>query len=116
MKSPQVCEPVSAGMLIGAQSAPGNGQPQDEMPPACALCHGSTSGESEDERLVRACLAGDQAAWETLIDKYKRLIYSIPFRYGAAPEDAADIFQAVCIEVFNSLPQLKNAESLRSWL
>jgi RNA polymerase sigma factor (sigma-70 family) len=26
------------------------------------------------------------------------------------------VFQAVCIEIFNSLPQLKSAESLRSWL
>jgi RNA polymerase sigma factor (sigma-70 family) len=71
---------------------------------------------SEDARLVAGCLQGDQQAWETLIDKYKRLIYSIPFKYGAGPEDAADVFQSVCIEVFNSLGQLKSADSLRSWL
>jgi RNA polymerase sigma factor (sigma-70 family) len=70
----------------------------------------------EDEWLVQGCLQGDQRAWEELIDKYKRLIYSIPIKYGALPEDAADVFQAVCIEVLNSLPQLKNAQSLRSWL
>jgi RNA polymerase sigma factor (sigma-70 family) len=72
--------------------------------------------ESEDERLVQSCLEGDQQAWGRLIDKYKRLIFSIPFKYGASAEDAADVFQAVCIEVFNCLPQLKNASSLRSWL
>jgi|GEM_PF-450280 len=72
--------------------------------------------ESEDERLVQGCLDGDQQAWGRLIDKYKRLIFSIPFKYGASAEDAADVFQAVCIEVFNCLPQLKNASSLRSWL
>ena len=37
-------------------------------------------------------------------------------RFGARHHDAADIFQAVCIEVFNSLPQLRNVRSLRSWL
>src|SRR3977135_2279972 len=71
---------------------------------------------SEDELLVQGCLRGHHEAWEELIDKYKRLIYSIPMRYGASSADAADVFQAVCIEVLHSLPQLKSAQSLRSWL
>jgi RNA polymerase sigma factor (sigma-70 family) len=69
-----------------------------------------------DEALVQACLAGEEAAWEALIHKYKRLIYSIPFRYGATPDDAADIFQAVCVELYQELPKLRKVESLRSWL
>jgi RNA polymerase sigma factor (sigma-70 family) len=71
---------------------------------------------SEDEWLVQGCIQGDQQAWVELIDKYKRLIYSIPIKYGASSADAADVFQAVCIEVLNSLSKLKNAQSLRSWL
>ncbi len=71
---------------------------------------------TEDEWLVQGCTQGNPRAWEQLIDKYKRLIYSIPIKYGASPDDAADVFQAVCIEMLNSLPQLKSAQSLRSWL
>jgi RNA polymerase sigma factor (sigma-70 family) len=71
---------------------------------------------SEDEWLVQGCIQGDSKAWEELIDKYKRLIYSIPIKYGASSADAADVFQSVCIEVMNCLPQLKNVQSLRSWL
>ncbi len=51
-----------------------------------------------------------------VIDKYKRLIYSMPVKYGLAPEDAADIFQAVCLELFSELPNLRRAESLKAWL
>jgi len=69
-----------------------------------------------DERLVRACLDGDEQAWSTLIDKYKHLIYSIPIKYGASPEDAADIFQAVCLEVFSQLSQLRKPAAFRGWL
>ena len=69
-----------------------------------------------DERLVRRCLRGDEDAWAALIDKYKRLIYSIPIRYRASPDDAADIFQAVCLDLFEELPRLRKVESLRSWL
>ena len=42
-----------------------------------------------DARLVRACLNGHEDAWTTLIAKYKNLIYSIPLKYGATPQDAA---------------------------
>ena len=69
-----------------------------------------------DERLVRACLDGDEHAWAGLIDKYKRLIYSIPVRYGASPEDAADIFQFVCLELFSHLPELRKTAALRGWI
>jgi RNA polymerase sigma factor (sigma-70 family) len=75
-----------------------------------------TPSITEDEWLVKECLQGSQEAWEKLIDKYKRLVYSIPFKYGATPEDASDIFQSVCIELFNSLSKLRNVQSLRSWL
>jgi RNA polymerase sigma factor (sigma-70 family) len=69
-----------------------------------------------DERLVGACLKGDDAAWSALIDKYKNLIYSIARRYGASPEDAADIFQLVCVELFADLPKLRKTTAVRSWL
>jgi RNA polymerase sigma factor (sigma-70 family) len=69
-----------------------------------------------DTRLVRACLDGNEQAWAALIERYKRLIYSIPLKYGGSPEDAADIFQAVCVEMFSELGKLRKVESLRSWL
>ena len=39
----------------------------------------TTSRETaaEDEKLVQDCLNGDENAWNKLIDKYKRLIYSV---------------------------------------
>lgn len=69
-----------------------------------------------DTRLVRECLNGNQDAWTALIEKYKRLIYSVPIKYGASQDDAADIFQAVCLELFSELPNLRKAESIKSWL
>jgi len=72
--------------------------------------------EWSDERLVRACLDGDDEAWRALIDKYRNLIYSIPIKYRASPEDAADIFQSVCLELFSHLSQLRKTGALRGWL
>jgi RNA polymerase sigma factor (sigma-70 family) len=61
-------------------------------------------------------LNGDERAWTALIGKYKNLIFSIPLKYGAGPDDAADIFQAVCMEIFTELPRLRDPGAFRSWL
>jgi RNA polymerase sigma-70 factor (ECF subfamily) len=80
-----------------------------------ALClHPST--EWSDEQLVQACLDGNQRAWELLITRYKALICSFPRKYGARPEDAADVFQWVCADLFLALPRLRNHESVRAWI
>lgn len=69
-----------------------------------------------DERLVRACLDGDERAWSALIDKYENLIFSIPLKFGASRADAADMLQAVCLELFSELPRLRHSAALRGWL
>jgi RNA polymerase sigma factor (sigma-70 family) len=68
------------------------------------------------ERLVHACLDGKEEAWSALIDKYKRLIYSIPIRYGFPPEEAADIFQQVCVDLLSGLSRVQDPKSLAAWL
>ncbi|HKV39211.1 MAG TPA: sigma-70 family RNA polymerase sigma factor [Blastocatellia bacterium] len=72
--------------------------------------------ERTDEELVEACLSQNSAAWETLIKRYERLIYSVPVRLGMRPEEAVDIFQSVCFILVRKLPTLRNHERLYSWL
>ena len=69
-----------------------------------------------DERLVRECCKGNQIAWSALIEKYKNLIFSIPIKFGLPREDAADIFQAVCVDLLSSLPKLREPRALAKWL
>lgn len=69
-----------------------------------------------DERLVRGCLKGSNESWSALIDKYKNLIFSIPIKYGLSRDDAADIFQAVCLELLLELPRLREPRALPKWL
>ena len=57
-----------------------------------------------------------EQAWNLLLDRYKNLIYSIPIRYGLPPQDAADIFQAVCLDLFNELSRVREAEAIQGWL
>ena len=69
-----------------------------------------------DERLVAECRKGSQDAWSALIEKYKNLIFSVPIKFGLPREDAADIFQAVCLDLLSDLPQLREPRALPKWL
>jgi RNA polymerase sigma factor (sigma-70 family) len=69
-----------------------------------------------DARLVSECLAGKEEAWVELIEKYKALIYSIPIKYGLPHQEAADVFQSVCAELFARLPELRKPQALPKWL
>lgn len=71
---------------------------------------------SAPDPLVRNCLLGNDEAWALLIDRYKNLIFSIPIKFGFSPEDAADIFQGVCIALFEELPRLREPRALPAWL
>ena len=69
-----------------------------------------------DERLVRECCKGNQEAWSALIEKYKNLIFSIPIKFGLSRDDAADVFQTVCVELLAGLPNLREPKALPKWL
>lgn len=69
-----------------------------------------------DQRLVGECLRSDERAWSVLVEKYKSLVYSIAIKYGAPPDEAADLFQTVWVDVYKQLDNLRKQSSLRSWL
>src|SRR5215207_2702446 len=72
--------------------------------------------EHSDRQLVLACRRGDQLAWEKLIQRYQRLIYTIPLRAGLDEDQAAEIFQEVFTTLFQKLNDLEEPERLQAWL
>src|SRR5438034_9812577 len=72
--------------------------------------------ESSDAEIIGACLDGSEKAWQALVHRYKRLVYSVPVKWGLSPEDAVDIFQAVWLDCFRQLASLRNMERLQPWL
>ena len=72
---------------------------------------------ASDADLVVRCRAGDQAAWEALVERYARYVYSIAARvYRLSPSDAEDVFQEVFARVFERLDSLREGDALRPWI
>ena len=70
-----------------------------------------------DAALVAACLAGDQAAWNDLVERFSRYVFAIStqaFRLDA--DDAEDVFQEVFARIFDRLGTLRDPEALRPWI
>lgn len=66
--------------------------------------------------LLRACREGDQEAWECLIYRYQRLIYSIPLRLGLSEDQAAEVFQQVFLTLLEHLDRIGQPERIGAWL
>ncbi len=80
------------------------------MPASLTLQH------SSDHDLIQYCLDGNQSAWEELVERYARLVYSIPLRWGLTREDANDVFQNVFTIVLRQLERLRDRMTLLEWL
>jgi RNA polymerase sigma factor (sigma-70 family) len=76
----------------------------------------STREPRSDEDLVHECVNGNPEAWSELIDKYKNLIFSVPIKYGFSRDEAADIFQEVCLSLLSELQTLRTPRALPKWL
>lgn len=62
------------------------------------------------------CLQGDGLAWEALIYRYRRLIFSIPVRFSFEASDSSDVFQAVCLKLLEHLHEIKDDRKISGWL
>lgn len=71
---------------------------------------------TDDAKLIQGCLRGEEASWTALLSKYKGLIFSIPIKYGFSREEAADIFQSVCLDMLHDLANLRDSRALAGWL
>ncbi len=72
--------------------------------------------EKSDAELILACRRGEETAWNELVERFQRLIITIPRRAGLSEEQAADIFQEVFLTLFEKLDEIQQPEKIRAWL
>jgi RNA polymerase sigma factor (sigma-70 family) len=66
--------------------------------------------------LVRGAAAGDQRAWERLIEQYARLIWSITADFKLAESDAADVAQTTWLRLFEHIHRIEYPDRVGYWL
>ena len=73
------------------------------------------SGEAVT-RLVNAAGAGDQAAWNRLVQEFGSLIWAIARAHRLRDADAAEVSQATWLALFEHIDRLNNPAGVGAWL
>ena len=66
--------------------------------------------------VVRRAKQGDQGAFETLLTRYEKRVYSLAYHYAGNEQDAMDISQEVFLRVYRFLPQFNEESQFSTWL
>jgi RNA polymerase sigma factor (sigma-70 family) len=74
------------------------------------------AASTPDRDLIRACRKGKVGAWRRLLEKYERIVFSVPRRYGLSTDDAADITQLTFTILVQSIDKLPEDSKLGGWL
>jgi RNA polymerase sigma-70 factor, ECF subfamily len=71
-----------------------------------------------DENLVKSVLAGDETAFESIFERYRRLVVHLVGRFFNRRETIEDISQQAFTKAYFSLKDFRgeNEKSLQSWL
>src|SRR5205814_8342144 len=73
--------------------------------------------ESLDEAgLIDACRAGTSGAFELLVERHRRSVYQLCYRFVGNHEDASDLSQDVFLRAHRGLKNFRGHSSIATWL
>jgi RNA polymerase sigma-70 factor (ECF subfamily) len=75
-----------------------------------------TVANPTDADLVDAALAGDREAFDAIVERHRRHVYQLCYRFVGNHEDASDLAQDVFIRAYRGLKTFKGQASLGTWL
>lgn len=70
----------------------------------------------DDAALIGACRRGEAGAWEHLVRRFERLIYTVARRGGLDAHEAGDVFQTVFMRLVEHLHTLAQPAQVQAWL
>ncbi len=69
-----------------------------------------------DGEVVRACRAGDDAAWRELVERFSRYVLAIARAHRLSESDAEDVFQETFSRIYEHLGRLRSDDAIRPWI
>ncbi|HEV8111991.1 MAG TPA: sigma-70 family RNA polymerase sigma factor [Planctomycetota bacterium] len=74
------------------------------------------AAQVEDESLVRETLAGSQASFQLLVERYQERIFSLARHYTRNAVDVEDLVQDTFLKAFSRLDTFQGQSSFFTWL
>jgi RNA polymerase sigma-70 factor (ECF subfamily) len=71
---------------------------------------------ADDSALIQAFLAGHRDAFDVIVERHRKQVYQLCYRFLGNHEDAADLTQDVFVRAFKGLHRFKGDSALGTWL
>ncbi|MGH9372145.1 MAG: RNA polymerase sigma factor [Vicinamibacterales bacterium] len=71
---------------------------------------------ADDRVLVDACLAGDKASFDVLVERHRKQVYQVCYRFTGNHDDASDLAQDVFIRIYRALATFKGRSAFSTWV
>ena len=68
------------------------------------------------QRLLEQAQSGDQAAFESLISSYEKLVFNVAFRMMGNRDDALDMSQEALIKVYRNIEKCAGITAFKAWI
>jgi RNA polymerase sigma-70 factor (ECF subfamily) len=72
--------------------------------------------DTDDAALVERCRAGDVAAFEPLVEKYRQRVWRLAYNVLRDREEAWDVAQEAFIKAYQALPSFRGQSAFYTWL
>ena len=70
----------------------------------------------DEAQLVDACLSGRAGAFDLVVERHRRTVYQLCYRFVGNHEDASDLSQDVFLRAYRGLKSFRGGSSLGTWL
>ncbi|MCI8336514.1 MAG: sigma-70 family RNA polymerase sigma factor [Peptococcaceae bacterium] len=69
-----------------------------------------------DEELVKKCLSGEEAAFEVLVKRYEKQIFSLAYRLCGDYDEAGDLAQEAFLHIYRVLNKFSDDRKFFPWM
>ncbi len=76
----------------------------------------SAGGPDSIYEVIDRCLGGDQAAWDSIVQRYRRKVFNIAYTFVGTHDGAEDLTQDVFLKLFKSLDTFDRRANFQTWL
>jgi len=87
-----------------------------EFGPAEEAAAADWPGFGDEEQLLERLRAGDDAAYEALLERFQEPVYQLVCRLINDPGEAGDVVQDVFLKVFRGVGSFRGQSSLKTWI
>jgi RNA polymerase sigma-70 factor (ECF subfamily) len=85
-------------------------------PDAAGPAASSSLTDLDDRQLVEECLAGRREAFDVIVERHRRSVYQLCYRFVGNHEDASDLSQDAFVRAYRGLDRFRAQSAFSTWL